>query len=422
MKSSRIIVGLLLLSLGLSGALAYLAKNQPAKPQLAAHVEIITTNRTHSFTTTAIPEEPMEPPPPGFSWRSIESADYKEYIANLRAIECPEQTIRDIIIADINKLYGPREAPFKALQNYPLPWEPRGSTNETVAVAENRKDHERQKQLREVENEKNALLKELLDVELPLEPLRAWHSRNYQRYETALNALPAEKREQVRAILENYWEASDRLYDKYNLRRTAEYLGEYQQLNTDRLAQLGKVLTPGELEDYEMRSTGVASRLSAQLRDFKPTETEFREIYRVKHEIEEPFGGTVRPDRVDGANGEEYARQQSEANKKIREVLGEERYAEYERSQDSNYRRLANIGERYGVPQEKILEAYQLQKTSQSEVQPILNDPGLNKQQRREAIELMNAQKQEQLKGILGDRAYKLFSRGGQNRVAIAGE
>src|SRR6185436_8392508 len=125
---------------------------------------------------------------------------------------------------------------------------------------------------------------------------------------------------------------------------------------------------------------------------------------------------------VEAANGEEYARQQSEANKKIREVLGEERYAEYERSQDSNYRRLANIGERYGVSQEKILEAYQLQKTSQSEVQPILNDPGLNKQQRRETIELMNAQKQEQLKGILGDRAYKLFSRGGQNRVAIAGE
>jgi hypothetical protein len=78
----------------------------------------------------------MEPPPPGFSWRSIESADYKEYIANLRAIECPEQTIRDIIIADVNKLYGPREAPFKALQNYPLPWETRMSTNETVAVAE----------------------------------------------------------------------------------------------------------------------------------------------------------------------------------------------------------------------------------------------------------------------------------------------
>ncbi|MEO8426008.1 MAG: hypothetical protein ABI651_02740 [Verrucomicrobiota bacterium] len=422
MKSSRVIVGLLVLSFGLIAALAYLAKNRPAKSQLPAHVESLTTNRTHSFTTTAIPEEPMEPPPPGFSWSSIESADYKEYIAKLRGIECPEQTIRDIIIADVNKLYAPREAPFKAPQNYPLPWETRVSTSETLSVAESRKDHERHKQLREVENEKNALLKELLDFEQPLEALRAWHSRNYQRYETALNALPTEKREQVRAILENYWEASDQLYDKYNLRRTPEYLGEYQQINTDRLAQLGKVLTPGELEDYEMRSTGVASRLSAQLRDFKPSEVEFREIYRVRHEVEEPFGGTVRPDRTEAVNGQDYARQQSEANQKIREVLGEERYAEYERSQDSNYRRLANIGERYNVPPEKILEAYQLQKTSQSGVQQIASDPSLNKQQRRETVESMNAQNQEQLKALLGDRAYNLFSRRGQNRVTVGGE
>jgi hypothetical protein len=35
----------------------------------------------------------------------VESPDYREYIANLRAIGCPEKTIRDIILADVNKLY-----------------------------------------------------------------------------------------------------------------------------------------------------------------------------------------------------------------------------------------------------------------------------------------------------------------------------
>ena len=33
-----------------------------------------------------------------FSWRDVESPDYPVYIANLRAIGCPEQTIRDIIM------------------------------------------------------------------------------------------------------------------------------------------------------------------------------------------------------------------------------------------------------------------------------------------------------------------------------------
>ena len=45
-----------------------------------------------------------------FSWREVESADYPTYVANLRQIGCPEQTIRDIIIADVNALYSRRRA------------------------------------------------------------------------------------------------------------------------------------------------------------------------------------------------------------------------------------------------------------------------------------------------------------------------
>src|SRR3954471_23644781 len=45
-----------------------------------------------------------------FSWREIESPDYPTFIANLRSIDCPEQTIRDIIIADVNTLYSLKRA------------------------------------------------------------------------------------------------------------------------------------------------------------------------------------------------------------------------------------------------------------------------------------------------------------------------
>src|SRR5712671_1846172 len=45
-----------------------------------------------------------------FSWQEVESPDYPTYVANLRDIGCPEQTIRDIIIADVNSLYAKRRA------------------------------------------------------------------------------------------------------------------------------------------------------------------------------------------------------------------------------------------------------------------------------------------------------------------------
>src|SRR5579871_2618058 len=40
-----------------------------------------------------------------FNWSEVESPDYRLYIGHLREIGCPEQTIRDIVIADVNKLY-----------------------------------------------------------------------------------------------------------------------------------------------------------------------------------------------------------------------------------------------------------------------------------------------------------------------------
>jgi hypothetical protein len=43
-----------------------------------------------------------------FNWSQVESTDYGTYVANLRSIGCPEQTIRDILTADIDTTYLPR--------------------------------------------------------------------------------------------------------------------------------------------------------------------------------------------------------------------------------------------------------------------------------------------------------------------------
>src|SRR2546422_3482056 len=45
-----------------------------------------------------------------FVWNQIESDDFPTYIANLRAIGCPESTIRDIIVADVNQVFARRRA------------------------------------------------------------------------------------------------------------------------------------------------------------------------------------------------------------------------------------------------------------------------------------------------------------------------
>src|SRR5688500_9244121 len=89
-----------------------------------------------------------------FSWASLESTDFKTYIANLRVFGCPEQTIRDIIVAEVNKFYEPREAPLK-FENFVA------SGRQLSRAGGDVIDLERMRQLREVHLEKRALLKEL---------------------------------------------------------------------------------------------------------------------------------------------------------------------------------------------------------------------------------------------------------------------
>lgn len=70
----------------------------------AASVE----TQTVSIPVAPDPSPALAPPPALFRWSQVESSDYRVYIANLRSIGCPEQTIHDIIAADLHGLYAAR--------------------------------------------------------------------------------------------------------------------------------------------------------------------------------------------------------------------------------------------------------------------------------------------------------------------------
>src|SRR6267143_1193334 len=59
-----------------------------------------------------------------FHWGQLESEDYRTYIARLRSIGCPEQTIRDIIIADLDKLFAPKISLASGHRKNLKYWEP----------------------------------------------------------------------------------------------------------------------------------------------------------------------------------------------------------------------------------------------------------------------------------------------------------
>src|SRR6266850_6149243 len=112
------------------------------------------STQTALGATTAIvmPGAP-NPPAARFNWREVESPDYRTYIANLRAIGCPEETIRDIVIADVNKLFAVRKDTLRD----PTPWKYWRSDLRAARLSRAHQAH-----MLELDTERRALLTTLL--------------------------------------------------------------------------------------------------------------------------------------------------------------------------------------------------------------------------------------------------------------------
>jgi hypothetical protein len=96
----RVVLGLLLASLVANTIFAVLWVGVDRRPTV---YRLVPAGGTVPYTNVLRPiRTNLVVQPHLLSWRDIESEDYLAYIRNLRAIGCPEATVRDIIVADVN--------------------------------------------------------------------------------------------------------------------------------------------------------------------------------------------------------------------------------------------------------------------------------------------------------------------------------
>jgi hypothetical protein len=97
---------ILALSLTVNFGLLALQLSHRSKPPPNPVVKVVTRILSPAGPGHSPPPAASAPVhPPVVRWSRIESQDYHAYIANLRAIGCPEPTIRDIIYADVSELF-----------------------------------------------------------------------------------------------------------------------------------------------------------------------------------------------------------------------------------------------------------------------------------------------------------------------------
>jgi hypothetical protein len=103
---NALLVSVLINALLLAGILSLWPKLPPNETALIGASFNPSLDTLAGNGTAGVPNAELGPTCGRFHWSQIESTDYRTYVANLRSIGCPEQTIRDIIATDIHTVYA----------------------------------------------------------------------------------------------------------------------------------------------------------------------------------------------------------------------------------------------------------------------------------------------------------------------------
>lgn len=339
-----------------------------------------------------------------FRWAQLESEDYRTYIARLRAVGCPEETICDLIIADVDKLLAPRlhaAVPARKELEY---WQSEEKELEDPLAA-----HEMARQQMEIDFEKRDIIKELVGVDLVAERLKL--RGELDQYGQRLSFLPEERRIQLRKILERYNRAEIMLREKGWAEGDSyveESEVEIRQLQQKRETEITALLTPEELQKYELRLSPTAYKARDALFGMNASEKEFLTIFHVQKGLEEKLAGGD-PNKAFGQ--QEVEAVQRAMQEQLRQQLGEARYHEYERAQDSEFRELCAAAARNDLPRSAAEQVYEIKRIAVARRQEILDNPDLSEEQKATVQQQIAQETERTVRGVLGEKAFKQFTR-----------
>jgi hypothetical protein len=298
-----------------------------------------------------------EPKARSIDWRSVESVDYHEYIANMKAIGVPWVTIKDIILADVNHLYAEKAASLGPEPNLNY-WETeKARINSQEALWRGRLD--------ELEADRKACLKDLIGEDF-VEDTRdrfAWRGFGGPQ----LDFLSPEKRQVVDA-LSQYDLRRDEILERPGGVLIKEDFEEMKRLAAEKRGLLAGLLTPTELQRYDLVTHSTAAAMRRDLGAFKPTESEFQSVFTILRKVDEACEEAKWQARADPSAppmGLQLAAMQNEAEQQIQSALGPARYADYQRTRDPEFQLLQRVSEGAGLSDSAILQAYQAKKTAE---------------------------------------------------------
>jgi hypothetical protein len=330
---------------------------------------------------------------PATTWSALQTSDLSTLVTRLRAAGFPPEVIRRIVSDQLEQAFAKRYSDLLQQQFDRPYWKDRGFPS---------LDAKTMSAMRATGKEYSDTLKSLLG-----EDPNADYSTNVIQ-KLVYGDLPSAKIEQLQTIESDYNELTMQVQNTARGLMLPEDQEKLALLEKEKRADLVKLLTPQELEEYDLRSSNTASQLRFELATFNPTEAEYRALFKLQSALDEqypmPTGGMITSEQMAPRQAAE-----KQLQPQIQALLGPDRYADYQLATDPKYQQVNRLVARLELPASTSVEVVNVQENIQKQAMALRQDGTLTPDQRNAQLAALAQQAQTQLTATLGLRGYEAY-------------
>lgn len=376
MKTGLILAGSMVLNAALAVAAVQLFR-APLLPRLTPPNNVRSKPETIRIPTNLPPETIFVTN--SFHWRSLESTNYDVFVANLRAVGCPERTIRDIIVGEVWHQYQRA----KVYKDYSTPFWLNGPRR----VAAQRT---REAELIRLRTGLAATLRRLFGCEWSPELERDPLDDEVMLGRLLVGDVPEEEFERAMGLIFAAIEAKNEVRWRCRGVFLDEDHAELCHRRDDIERRLRAVLSPAQFDEFRARVGFMEFVIDRdEVLELAPTGDELRRIGLASSSVRHL--GWKLLDLDDSEDEMEKQAAEQELKARLLEILGAERFAELELLADSDYRSILAFAKDTSLPQETARKLYAVRQLAQEEVRRLRNDKALDAATRAAELEAVGS-------------------------------
>lgn len=283
-----------------------------------AHQALDTAHLTNLPPVVVITNRIISPEQQRFAkvtWQDLDDPSIRNLVANLRAVKCPEMTIRDIVTARLDEQMDEQIASLAGPDEF---W--------STAVQKERLQLEQREKVRELEREEEALVRELFGTDWNRDAYLAWVFDPYSEF--FLGFLSRDKAISVQYDLQNLAQAAQTAFKGRDIPLKADDQ-ELERLSR----QLKSKLSPAEYTELNLRSLATSVHISG-FPDVPLSGADARYIVTLYAKHLDFIDDYLRSSR----EGNELRKSAiAAAQEDIKNYLGPDRYVAFQRAQDLGF-------------------------------------------------------------------------------------